>query len=138
MAVLPGSIFIERSFLPDPAMVALVTTSVWMLVGYLQPARLRFLLLAGVIGAWGVLTKLPGLIVGFAMLYATLTILYRRHQLNRRKIAVMSIVAALALIPVTLYYLWALHLGRSYPPYLIAGKGNWLWDQVFRRSLCRD
>jgi len=135
MAVLPGSIFIERSFLPDPAMVALVTTSVWMLVGYLQTDRLRFLLLAGVIGAWGVLTKLPGLIVGFAMLYATLTILHRRRQLNRRKIAVMSIVAALALIPVTLYYLWAVHLGRSYPPYHIAGQGNWIWNQGFRRWL---
>ena len=125
MAVLPGSIFIERSFLPDPAMVALVTTSVWMLVAYLQTDRLRFLLLAGVIGAWGVLTKLPGLVVGFAMLYATLTILRRRHWLNRRKIAVMSIVVALALVPVTLYYLWAVHLGRSYPPYHIAGEGNW-------------
>ena len=135
MAVLPGSIFIERSFLPDPAMVALVTTSVWMLVAYLQTDRLRFLLLAGVIGAWGVLTKLPGLVVGFAMLYATLTILRRRHWLNRRKIAVMSIVVALALVPVTLYYLWAVHLGRSYPPYHIAGEGNWVWNQGFRQWL---
>ncbi len=135
MAALPGSVFIERSFLPDPAMVALMTTSVWMLVAYLQTDRLRFLLLAGVIGAWGVLTKLPGLVVGFAMLYATLTILRRRHQLNRRKIAVMSFVAVLALIPVTLYYLWAVHLGRSYPPYHVAGEGNWVWNQGFGQWL---
>ena len=135
MAVLPGSIFIERSFLSDPGMVALMTTSVWMLVAYLQTDRLRFLLLAGVIGAWGVLTKLPGLVVGFAMLYATLTILHRRHQLNRRKIATVGIVGALALVPVTLYYLWAVHLGRSYPPYHIAGEGNWVWNQGFRQWL---
>jgi hypothetical protein len=135
MAVLPGSIFIERSFLPDPGMVALMTTSVWILVAHLQTDRLRFLLLAGVIGAWGVLTKLPGLVVGFAMLYATLTILRLRHQVNRRNIAVMSIVAALALIPVALYYLWAVHLGRSYPPYHIAGEGNWIWNQGFRQWL---
>ncbi len=32
MSVLPGAVFIERSFLPDPAMVALVITSHWMLV----------------------------------------------------------------------------------------------------------
>src|SRR5436190_22775533 len=60
MAVLPSSIFIDRSFLPDPAMVALVTTSVWMLVAYLQTEYLSFLLLAGATGAWGLLTKLPG------------------------------------------------------------------------------
>src|SRR5262249_67594 len=34
MAVLPGSVFIERSFLPDGAMTALMTTSLWMLVTY--------------------------------------------------------------------------------------------------------
>ena len=58
MALLPGSIFIERSFLPDPAMVALVVTSLWMFVAYLQTERLRYLVLAGVIGAWGLLTKI--------------------------------------------------------------------------------
>src|SRR5262249_29160916 len=34
MAVLPGSLFIERSFLPDAAMTALMTTSLWMLIAY--------------------------------------------------------------------------------------------------------
>jgi Dolichyl-phosphate-mannose-protein mannosyltransferase len=135
MAVLPGGIFIERSFLPDPAMVALVTTSVWMLVAYLQTDRLRFLLLAGVIGAWGVLTKLPGLVVGFAMIYATLTILRFRHRLNLKKVAVISIVAMLALVPAIAYYIWAIHLGHLYPPYHVSGNGNWLWDQGLRQWL---
>jgi 4-amino-4-deoxy-L-arabinose transferase-like glycosyltransferase len=46
MALLPGSIFIERSFLPDPAMVALVTTATWLLVAYLQTDRWHYLILA--------------------------------------------------------------------------------------------
>ncbi|PYL39670.1 MAG: glycosyl transferase [Verrucomicrobia bacterium] len=129
MALLPLSIFIDRSFLPDPAMVALMTTSVWMLIAYLQTDRLHFLLLAGITGAWGLLSKLPGLIVGFAMVYATLTILRFRHRLNRKKLAVISIVAVLALLPVVAYYLWALHLAHSYPPYHMAGEGNWVWSK---------
>src|SRR5713101_9901024 len=112
MALLPLSIFIERSFLPDPAMVALMTPSVWMLIAYLQTDRLHFLLLAGITGAWGLLTKLPGLVVGFAMIYATLTILQAREKLNQRKLAVISIVAILSVLPVIAYYVWALHLGR--------------------------
>jgi hypothetical protein len=135
MAVLPSSIFIDRSFLPDPAMVALMTTSVWMLIAYLQTERLSFLLLAGVIGAWGLLTKLPGLIVGFAMIYATLTILHVRRRLKSRTLAIISLVAFLALLPAVAYYLWALHLAHSYPPYHLAGEGNWLWDDGLRRWL---
>src|SRR6266516_6051427 len=56
MALLPGSIFTDRSFIPDPAMVALVLTSFWMLAAHLQTGRLRYLLLAAVIGMWGFLT----------------------------------------------------------------------------------
>src|SRR5437870_2692835 len=133
MALLPGSIFIERSFLSDPAMVALMTTSVWMLIVYLQTDRLRFLLLSGVIGTWGVLTKPPGLVVGFAMLYVTLTILRRRHKLIPRRLGVMGIVAVLGLVPVIAYYLWARHLGHSYPPYHVSFSGYLLWDQGLKQ-----
>ena len=135
MALLPSSIFIDRSFLPDPAMVALMTTSLWMLVAYLQTDHLSFLFLAGITGAWGLLTKLPGLIVGFAMIYATLTILQVRGRLNRRKLAAVSIVAILSLLPVMAYYLWTLHLGHTYPPYHVAGNGNWLWDDGLKQWL---
>ena len=75
MAILPGSVFIDRSFLPDPAMVSLVVTSLWMLVAYLQTNQVRYLLLTAIIGCLGFLTKIPGLIVGIPMLYATITIL---------------------------------------------------------------
>src|SRR5205809_588033 len=135
MALLPGIIFIERSFLSDPAMVALMTTSIWMLIVYLQTDRLRFLLLSSVIGAWGLLTKPPGLVVSFAMVYATLTILRFRHKLKPRRITVIGIAAALSLIPVITYYLWARHLGHSYPPYHVSFSGFLLWDQGLRQWL---
>jgi len=86
MALLPGSVFVERSFLPDPAMVALVTTCVWMLVAYCQTERLRYLILASVFGILGFLTKIPGLIIGIPMLYAMLTILSRKRMLHPKKV----------------------------------------------------
>jgi 4-amino-4-deoxy-L-arabinose transferase-like glycosyltransferase len=135
MAVLPGSIFIERSFLSDPAMVALMTTSIWILIVYLETDRLRFLLLSAVIGTWGVLTKPPGVVVSFAMVYATLTILRFRHKLKPSRIAVISIVGTLALVPVIAYYLWARHLGHSYPPYHVSFSGYLLWDQGLKQWL---
>jgi 4-amino-4-deoxy-L-arabinose transferase-like glycosyltransferase len=135
MAVLPGSIFIERSFLSDPVMVALMTTSAWILIVYLETDRLRFLLLSAVIGTWGVLTKPPGVVVSFAMVYATLTILRFRHKLKPSRIAVISIVGTLALVPVIAYYLWARHLGHSYPPYHVSFSGYLLWDQGLKQWL---
>ena len=132
MALLPGSIFIECSFLPDPVMVALVTTSFWMLVVYLQTERWRYLLIAAAVGCWGFLTKITGLIVGIPMMYAMLTILGRQNQLHPRKLTTISVAAVAMLVPVIAYYLWGLHLSLSYPPYHFAGSGNWLWDDGLR------
>lgn len=127
MAVLPGGVLIDRSFLPDPAMVALVVTSFWMLVAYLQTERPRFLVLAGLIGAWGFCTKIPGLIVGLPMLYAALAILGRRI-LRPKQLAALAGFGLIALAPVAAYYLWARHLALTYPPYHFAGDGNWVWQ----------
>jgi 4-amino-4-deoxy-L-arabinose transferase-like glycosyltransferase len=139
MAVLPGSIFIERSFLPDPAMVALVVTSFWLLVVYLQTGRWPYLLLASLIGAWGFLTKIPGLIVGLPMAYTMLTILGRQRILKAKTLVALGLFALLALIPVIAYYLWARHLALSYPPYHFAGGGaNWLWNAGLEQWLSYD
>jgi 4-amino-4-deoxy-L-arabinose transferase-like glycosyltransferase len=127
MAVLPGGVLVDRSFLPDPAMVALVVTSFWMLVAYLQTERSRYLLIAGLIGAWGFCTKIPGLIVGLPMAYAALAILGRRIVLPK-KLAALAGFGVLSLVPVIAYYLWARHLALTYPPYHFAGDGNWLWQ----------
>jgi hypothetical protein len=128
MAIMPGSIFIDRSFMPDPAMVALVTTSFWMLVVYLQTNRKRYLVLAGVIGCLGFLTKLPGLIVGVPMIYAIVVYSIRQKKPFLKNIVQFSVVGLLVLLPVIAYYLWARHLSQTYPPYHFAGSGNWLWD----------
>jgi len=135
MAILPGSIFIERSFLPDPAMVALVTTSLWLLVVYLQTERWHFLFWAGAIGMWGFLSKITGLIIGIPMLYATATILYRQRMLYPRKLITIGVGGVLMLTPVIAYYLWARHLSLSYPPYHFAGSGNWLWSDGLNKWL---
>jgi len=135
MAVMPGSIFIERSMLPDPAMVALVTTSLWMLVDYLRCQRPRYLLLAGFFGAWGFCTKLPGAIVLLPATYAILSIWGLSTLLRARNLLRLASLAALALGPVIAYYLWARHLALSYPPYHFAGDGNWLWQDGLRSWL---
>jgi 4-amino-4-deoxy-L-arabinose transferase-like glycosyltransferase len=137
MAVLPGAVIVDRSFLPDPAMVALVVTSFWMFIVYLQTERLRYLLLAAVIGAWGFSTKIPGLIVGLPMAYAALAILGRR-AFAPRKLLAFGAFAVLTLAPVAAYYLWARHLARSYPPYHFAGDGNWLWQDGLARWIEQD
>ncbi|HEY9623213.1 MAG TPA: glycosyltransferase family 39 protein [Crinalium sp.] len=128
MALIPGSIYFDRSFLPDPAMVSLVVTSVWMFVAYLQTERSRYLLLASVIGCWGFLTKITGLIVGIPMLYALGAIWIAQRKLANRQFLLIISASILTLLPVTAYYLWAKHLATHYPPYHFAGGGNWLWD----------
>jgi 4-amino-4-deoxy-L-arabinose transferase-like glycosyltransferase len=136
MALMPGSIFIERSFLPDPAMVALITTSFWMLIAYLRTEQTRYLLLAGIIGAWGFCTKIPGLIIGLPMAYAVFMHL-RRERFSSSRIVALGGLALLMLVPVVAYYLWALHLSLSYPPFHFSGDGNWLWDEGIRRWINR-
>ena len=69
MGIIPGAVFIERSFMPDPAMVSLVTTSLWMFVVYLKTGRSIFLIFYLITGMLGFLTKIPGLIIGLPMLY---------------------------------------------------------------------
>ena len=129
MALFPGAIRLERSFLPDPAMVALVVTSFWMLILYLQTNRRRYLILAAVIGGLGALTKIPGMIVGLPMAYAAISILKHRRILLADKVARLAIVGILTVLPVAVYYLWARHIALSYPPHHFAGEGNWIWDQ---------
>jgi 4-amino-4-deoxy-L-arabinose transferase-like glycosyltransferase len=57
LAVIPGGIFADRSFLPDPVMVSLVITDLWILLAYLQDGRTRYLGLAAVFSTFGLLTK---------------------------------------------------------------------------------
>lgn len=128
MAVLPGSVFVDRSFLPDPAMVALMTAAVWLWLRYLQTRAIGALIGAAVVGALGGLTKITGLIVGLPMLYAALSLRGWRGLMRPRELLPSLACAALILIPVAAYYAWARHLALTYPPHHFAGSGNWLWD----------
>jgi 4-amino-4-deoxy-L-arabinose transferase-like glycosyltransferase len=130
MAVLPGSIYIDRTFIPDPAMVALVTTSCWLLVAYCQTGKKRDLLLASLTGMLGFLTKITGLLVGLPMLYAISAILGFKELVRSRKGIEIVLASAITLAPVIAYYLWARHLSLNYPPYHFAGnsQGNWIWN----------
>ncbi|MGE3907872.1 MAG: glycosyltransferase family 39 protein [Chloroflexota bacterium] len=127
LAILPGAVFIDRSFLPDPAMVALATTTLWMLVAYLQTGSPRYLLLTGLVGTWALASKLPALLVALPALYAYLTILGIRRALGLKQLGIMITLALGVLVPVALYYLWVRELARLYPPYHFAGSGNWVW-----------
>lgn len=135
MAVMPGSIFVDRSFLPDPAMVALATTTVWMFVAYFQTQRTRFLIIGAVIGAWAVLSKLGALTGVFPIFYCAVKSMRLRDRWNARTAAIAGVLTVLVLLPAVLYYLWAIHLGHSYPPYHVAGQGNWPWDDGLRSWL---
>jgi 4-amino-4-deoxy-L-arabinose transferase-like glycosyltransferase len=120
MSVLPGAVFIDRSFLPDPAMAALAITSLWMLVEYCQTGRTHYLVLSAFVGCLGILTKLPGIIIGLPAIYAIYAILGRR-TLERQNMVGLLAAAGSVLIIVSGYYLWARHLSLTYPPYHFAG-----------------
>jgi Dolichyl-phosphate-mannose-protein mannosyltransferase len=135
LAILPGSVYVDRSFLPDPVMVSLVVTSFWLLVAYLQTERLHYLLLASLTGMWGFLTKISGIFVGIAMLYAILTILTRKRMLRSKQLALICVAAVVILIPVVAYYLWAIYISRTYPPYYIAAGSYWVWKYGLRQFL---
>jgi hypothetical protein len=130
MAILPGSVFVERSFIPDPVMVSLVITSVWLLVMHFQTGLLRYLILACLVGSLGYLTKISGLIVGIPIIYALSTILGRRGDLNVKNLAKIGVPIFISIIPVIAYYSWAWHISKTYSPYYLAGTG-WIWENNF-------
>jgi hypothetical protein len=124
-AIMPGAILIDRSFLPEPGMLAMVTTGVWLLVRYLQDERWPLLLAAGAFLTLGILAKLPGIAAGVPFAYLAVVWLLR-GKLHQALSVVF--VGAVTLALVAAYYAWAIHLGRSYPPYHIAGHG-YIWDE---------
>jgi len=128
-AVLPGAIVIDRSFLPDPVMLGLVLTSLLYYVMFLQTRRLAYLYVAAGIGVLGILTKLPGAVVVVPMVYATIKLLPREPSLQRQKLLFKIIfVTGISTILIAAYYLWVVHVAKTYPPYHLAGVGNFIWS----------
>jgi 4-amino-4-deoxy-L-arabinose transferase-like glycosyltransferase len=128
-AVLPGAVAIDRCFLPDPAMLGLVLASLLCYMIFLQAKRFGYLYLAAGLGVLGIFTKLPGAVVIAPMVYATVTLLSREAGEEKRKLLRRIIfVALISTISVATYYLWVLHVAKTYPPYHLAGIGNFLWS----------
>ncbi|MCV9999712.1 glycosyltransferase family 39 protein [Pararhizobium sp. YC-54] len=134
LAIMPGAVFIDQSFLPDPAMLSLVTTGAWLYVAYLQEDRPGLLVISGLMTTLGVLAKLPGIAVVIPMTYATFSILQMRGGLNLRRILPIVPVALIAGVLILGYYRWALYVGTNYPPYHVAGSG-YLWDDGLSKFL---
>lgn len=137
MAVLPGSVFIERSFLPDAAMTALMTTSLWMLVAFCQTNARRYLAAAALFGMLGCLTKLPGGILVVPTAYAAMSLLGPRLR-DLRVLVRLGTAALVVTVPVIAYYLWARHIASSVPPYHFTGAGKFLWNGDIREWLRND
>ncbi len=139
LAILPGAIFIDRSFLPDPAMLALTSTAMWLFVRALQTGRRGHLVVACAVSSLAFLTKLPGVVALAPMIYAAVCTVRRAAQPDRRRRTFeLSFAFVLAFVPVAAYYAWAVYLGSSYPPYHVAGASNWLWKDGLMYWLRRD
>ena len=131
LAILPGSLFVDREFLPDPAMVALVTTACWLSLRYLQFGRRRDLFLAALAMTLGFLAKLTGVCVVLAIAYA---IVRCESSPRRRRLLLAGVPSA---IPVLLYYWWAWHLSQTYAPHHFAGSQGFLWNSSLQDWLAQ-
>ncbi len=133
LAVLPGAVFIDRSFLPDPLMLALLLTGCWWLLAFLQSPNLspwRGFAAAGAL-VLALLAKLPAAISLISVALAAGWVFSRRGVLHGAALRRYVVAGVVCLLPVLAYYTWALHLGTTYPPFHIAGAGNWLWSDGF-------
>jgi len=129
-AVLPGAILIDRSYLPDPAMLALALVSLCLLAEGMARGSARWLVAAWAMGSLALLAKLPALAAVPASIYLVLS----STSSDRRQSYALQLCAAVAAAGtlVAAYYLWAIHLGRAYPPFHIAGDG-WIWEEGFAK-----
>lgn len=132
-ALMPGAITIDSSFLPDPAMLGLITFGIWQFVRFWQTGELPTLVVAAVAFALGVLTKLPGIGVGLVVVWLT-AILAARGQRLRVKQTLVAMGAVLAVVAA--YYSWAIYLGTHYPPYHVAGSG-YVWEYGLGKFLAQ-
>lgn len=126
-ALMPATIMIDSSFLPDPPMLALVTLGIWLFAKYWAGGSDWLLPLATVSFTLGALAKPPGLAAGAVIVYLMACWLVEK----KRKQAVKVFIAGLlSLAIIAAYFSWAIYLGRSYPPYHVAGSG-YIWDSGF-------
>ncbi|WP_327211521.1 ArnT family glycosyltransferase [Rhizobium ruizarguesonis] len=127
-ALMPAAIMIDSSFLPDPAMLALVTLGVWLFVKYWAGGSGWLLPLATVSFSLGVLSKPPGIAAGAAIFYLMVCWILEK---KRKQATWVFLSGLLSLAIIGAYFSWAIYLGRSYPPFHVAGTGGYIWDYGF-------
>lgn len=131
-AIMPAAVTIDSSFLPDPAMLSLVTLGVWLFTEYWLAGRGKWLLLFSTLAfTLGVLGKLPGIAAGAVPFYLVI-VAGLRNGWKGQVPAILAMFLSLGLI--VAYYSWAIYLGATYPPYHVAGSG-YIWDEGFRKFL---
>ncbi|TBY69195.1 glycosyl transferase [Rhizobium leguminosarum bv. viciae] len=126
-ALMPAAIMIDSSFLPDPAMLALVTLGVWLFVKHWAGGSRWLLPLATASVSLGVLSKPPGIAAGAAIFYLMVCWILEKKQ---KQATAVFLWGLLSLAIIAAYYSWAIYLGRNYPPFHIAG-GGYIWDDGF-------
>ncbi|MBY3368696.1 ArnT family glycosyltransferase [Rhizobium laguerreae] len=127
-ALMPAAIMIDSSFLPDPAMLALVTLGVWLFAKYWAGGSGWLLPLATLSFSLGVLSKLPGIAAGAVIFYLMVCWILEK---KRKQASWVFLSGLLSLASIGAYYIWAIYLGRSYPPFHVAGTGGYIWDDGF-------
>lgn len=126
-AINPAAAMIDSSFLPDPAMLALVTTGVWLLARYSAGGGNRNLWLGTAAFTLGALAKLPGAAAGLVPAY--LGVVHARSS-ELRKFRMLLAAGVLSALALASYYAWAIYLGSTYPPHHVAGHG-YFWQYNF-------
>jgi hypothetical protein len=126
LALLPGAAFIDRSYVPDPVMLSLTLSGLFLLILYAQTRRLLFLYAGAIVLALGILAKLSGAPIIAPTAYALFEA-GRRKAWSRAELMHLAIAGLLFASPIIAYYSWAVYLGTHTLPYHVAGVG-YFWQ----------
>ena len=120
-ALSPGAAMVDRSYLPDPAMVGLLTTALWCLAEGLNTGSKARLTFGAILGILAILAKPAAAITIPAAIYLLVQLPHREGWGPRVQFFGLWLFAAACMAGS--YFAWAIYLGRTYPPFHIAG--NW-------------
>ncbi len=128
LALLPGAVLIDRSFLPEPVALALSTTCLWMFAAYYQSERRRYLLLGCLAGALGFLTSFPSLVVVPALIYAFWALRDRGAVEAARQPLALTFALIATIAPTALWATWTRQMVLGTPAASAAGGALWVWQ----------
>jgi hypothetical protein len=124
-ALSPGAVMTDRSYLPDPAMVGLLATALWCLAEGLKTGSRARLTFAAILGILAILAKPIAAITIPAAIYLIVQLPHREGRSRRLQFFGIWLGATAGVAGS--YFAWAIHLGRTYPPFHIAGSWTTPW-----------